>query len=206
MLKSARFLTENGLIIKDKEAIAETFNRFFTDSQKNFASTSASVETEQTHNLDSSPHVDATLSIPAMSKLRVIELLLSIPAHKATGDDGSSAKIMKIAAPAIAEPLSRLMNCCINTQTFPSKLKVAKVTPIYKGKGNRDEKSNYRAISVLPILSKLLEKHICEYMYRFLQHRNFFYRLQSGFRKHHSTETALSDLLTNCYLIWIITG
>ena len=100
-----------------------------------------------------------------MSKLRVIELLLSIPAHRATGDDGSSAKIIKIVAPAIAEPLSRLINCCLNTQTFPSKWKVAKVIPIYKGEGNRYEKSNYRPISVLPIQSKLLEKHICEHMY-----------------------------------------
>ena len=136
-------------------------NCFFTDSQNNFASTSASVETEQTRNLDPSAHVNATLSIPPMSKLRVIELLLSIPTHKATGDDGISAKIMKITAPAIAEPLSRLMNCYINTQTFPSKWKVAK--------------SNYRPISVLPILYKLLEKHVCEHMHRFLQHRNFFY-------------------------------
>ena len=108
--ESAQFLSENGLTIKDKEAIAKTFNRFFTDLQKNFASTSASVGTAQTCNLDPSPPVHASLSIPPMSKLRVIELLLSIPTHKATGDDGISAKIMKIAAPAIAEPLSRLIN------------------------------------------------------------------------------------------------
>ena len=46
--ESAQFLTENGLTIKDKKATAETFKRFFTDSQNNFASTSASMGTEQT--------------------------------------------------------------------------------------------------------------------------------------------------------------
>ena len=47
---------------------------------------------------------------------------------------------------------------------------------------------------MLPILSKLLEKHICEHMYGFLQQRNLLYRLQSGFRKRHSPETALIRL------------
>ena len=83
----------------------------------------------------------------------------------------------------------------MDTQVFPFKLKIAKVTPIFKGQGSRDEKTYYRPISVLPMLSKLLEKHICEHLYDFCQERGLLYRHQSGFRKFHSTEIVLIRLI-----------
>ena len=66
-----------------------------------------------------------------------------IPVYKATGNDGVSAKLLRIATPAIADSLCKLINFCIEKQTFPPKWKVGKVTPIYKGQGNRDDKNNY---------------------------------------------------------------
>ena len=106
-----------------------------------------------------------------------------------------SAKLLRIAAPAIADSLCKLINFCIEKQTFPTKWKVGKVTPIYKGQGNRDDKNNYRPITVLPILSKLLEKHICDHLCDFLEENALLHRFQSGFRKFHSTETALIHLV-----------
>ena len=115
--------------------------------------------------------------------------------YKATGNDGVSAKLLRIATPAIADSLCKLINFCIEKQTFPTKWKVGKVTPIYKGQGNRDDKNNYRPITVLPILSKLLEKHICDHLCDFLEENALLHRFQSGFRKFHSTETALIHLV-----------
>ena len=122
----------------DKMTIAETLNCFFTDRQSHLISTKGS-PADQKIDLDPSLlHENATLNIPHVSKTRISELLLSIPTHKATGDDG---------------------------------------------------------ISVLPMLSKLLEKHICKHLYDFCQERGLLHRLQSGFRKFHTTEIALIRLI-----------
>ena len=116
--------------------------------------------------------------------------------YKATGNGGVSAKLLRITASVIADSLCKLINFCIEKQTFPTKWKVCKVTPIYiyKGKENRDDKNNYRPVTVLPILSKLLEKHICDHLCDFLEENALLHRFQSGFRKFHSTETALIRL------------
>ena len=66
-----------------------------------------------------------------------------MPSHKAAGSDGIGAGILKIAVPAISLPLSRLINHCIDTGTFPSAWKTAKVSPVYKGQGSKDDKNNY---------------------------------------------------------------
>ena len=111
--------------------------------------------------------------------------------HKATGSDGIGARVLRIAAPAISLSLTRLTNHCIDTGPFSSEWKTAKVTPIYKGQRGKDDKNNYSPISVLPILSKIFEKHIHQALYSYIRNNKWLYNLQSGFRKFHSTETAL---------------
>ena len=138
-----------------------------------------------------SPSANST----SITKERVSELLLSIPSHKATGDDDISVKILKIAAPAVLPSPTRLLNLCISNKVFPSAWKVAKVTPVFKGNGSRSDCNNYRPISVLPVLTKLLERHICDHLCDFLESNEILYKLQSGFRKSFSTETALIRLI-----------
>lgn len=194
-IQDVQRLVEDEVIITDKTDIAETMNSFFVNQQSNLAVSNSS-SLEDPILIDSSASQDGrAFNIPHVSKQRIAELLLSIPAHKATGDGGVTAKLLRIAAPAIAGPLSNLINRCIDTQTFPTKWKIVKVTPIFKNQGSREDKANYRPISVLPILSKLLEKHVCEHLNEFLKEHELLHHLQCGFRKFHSTETALIRLM-----------
>ena len=129
---------------------------------------------------------------PEMTTQRTLELIQAISTNKATGIDGLSARLVKIAASAIAPSLSKLVNICITTGVFPSAWKVARITPLHKTV-EKSDKNNYRPMSVFPILSKVFERHIYDSTYSFFND-NVLYQFQSGFRCHHSTETALINI------------
>ncbi len=69
--------------------------------------------------------------------------------------------------------------------------------PIFKS-GNREETANYRPISILCVLSKILERHVHNHLYNFLAVHKLLHLAQSGFRKFHSCETALAKIVSKC--------
>ena len=100
---------------------------------------------------------------------------------------------LKDGAEILASPIAQLCNLSISTSTFPDDCKTAKVTPIYK-KGCKTDPKNYRPISLLPLISKVIEKVIHDQTQSFLDENNILYDYQSGFRKKYSTESCLSFL------------
>ena len=102
--------------------------------------------------------------IPPISSTQVISYLTKISTCKASGIDNISACFLKMGATAIAPSLVRLINHSFQVSVFPSRWKTAKVTPLHKG-GDLDEVSNFRPISVLPVLSKVIERHIHDALY-----------------------------------------
>ena len=82
----------------------------------------------------------------------------------------------------------------METGVFPSLMKTAKVVPLYKSK-MRDEATNYRPISLLLTLSKILEKTIYSRVYSFLNETGQLYSSQYGFRKQHACEHAVGELV-----------
>ena len=105
--------------------------------------------------------------------------------------------MLKHAAPAICNILTHLFNLSISTHTVPSDWKKAMVTPIYKGKGSKNDMSNYRPISITPIISKILEAAIKEQITKYLINNNLISMKQFAYMPGRSTQTALHSDLDN---------
>ena len=90
----------------------------------------------------------------------MLSLIASLDATKSTGADGVSVKMLKCTASYIVKSLTNLFNKSLKSGKLPSDWKVARIVPIPKG-GDPESPANYRPITfILPILSKLIEKHV----------------------------------------------
>ena len=91
--------------------------------------------------------------------------------NKSTGLDNLNIRLLKLAAPIICDSLSYICNLSLSTSAFPSAWKKAKVTPIFKD-GDKSDVNNYRPISVLPVISKIIERSVHNQLYNYLALEN----------------------------------
>ena len=101
---------------------------------------------------------------------------------------------LKQLASSIKQPISEIINKSLQTGKIPKAWKLAKIIPIYKSK-QKNLMCNYRPISLLPTLSKVLEKVVHNRLYTFCMKQNVLYENQFGFRKGHSTEHAILNFV-----------
>ena len=123
----------------------------------------------------------------------VREAIDKVKTSKGYGIDGISSYFLKLALPFIEDSLVIMFNKSLGTASFPDSWKTARVTPIFKD-GEKDEKSNYRPISILPVISKVFERIVFNQLYEYLNRNSLLYKRQSGFRELFST---ISCLLVN---------
>ena len=102
-------------------------------------------------------------------------------------------KLIKCVKDALTIPLKNVINESFESGSYPSLLKFAKVVPIHKGKP-REELSNYRPISLLPISNKIFDKLMHIRLTIFLEKHNIIFEHQFGFQKNKSTYLAILDL------------
>lgn len=118
--------------------------------------------------------------------------------NKACPDiDGISTKVLKTCSAQLIPVLTDLINDSFSTGIFPDKLKIAKVLPIYKGKGSISDVNNYRPISILPVFSKVFESIVKRRLIKFLSDNELLNKSQHGFLPNKSTETAILDFTKN---------
>ena len=109
---------------------------------------------------------------------------------------------IRLLAPSISPFLCEVFNSCLNFGLFPDFLKIAEVIPIFK-EGDESDPSNYRPMSLLPVVSKIFEKIIFNRIIVFLNEEKVLNENQFGFRQNRSTIDALVELSENVRINWL---
>ena len=130
----------------------------------------------------------------------VLAILKSLKNSKATGLDTIDVATVKLLADLILPALTHIINLSLRSSTFPSEWKIAKVIPLLK-KGDPLMPQNYRPVSLLPIMSKVLEKIVFKQVLNYVESNHILHPSHHGSRPHHNTCTALIEM----YSSWVET-
>ncbi len=175
----------DGIVITDKERIAKSFKKHFE-----------TCATKLANNVTNSGECEILINqkqewgFKTVQEKEIIETIDSLLPKSSCGFDLLSNKMLKREKTKFSKLLLPLINETIIGKEFPEVLKTAKVIPIFK-KGDKTNLNNYRPISLLPVLSKVVEKIINKQLTERLDRDKIIDDNQYGFRKGHSTEDAV---------------
>jgi Reverse transcriptase (RNA-dependent DNA polymerase) len=134
-------------------------------------------------------HPDSFYLVP-VNEREIVTYINELRNTSAPGFDKIDTRTLKAIKSSIALPISHIVNLCFTTGVFPDIFKTAIIKPIYK-KGEKTLLNNYRPISVLNNISKLIEKCIKHRLYSFMEYFRLFSPNQNGFRKCMGTSDAI---------------
>ena len=191
-------LKTNNKIINDNPTLANTFNNFFVNVGSEVNKVIPNTNVPPTSYLKN--RVEPNFLINKTSIVEVMTIILKLDDTKSPGPDDIPIKLLKIAAHIIVPHLVSIINTSFLTGTFPDRLKLAKVIPIFKA-GSKLDVNNYRPISLLSVFSKIIEKIMHSRLYSFIEINKVLYSSQFGFQKQKSTQHSLIEIvekIRNC--------
>jgi hypothetical protein len=188
-LKKLNIINKNSRTIPENLKNLDDLNRHFTQLSLN----NISPDRELLDFYASNPRIhDAPFAFEQVNEEQVSQIILNTKS-KAFGNDNLNITLIVLCCPFIIPHLTYLINCCILQSYFPKNWKFANVIPLPK-KNNPTEFGHLRSISLLPVLSKVLEKVMEQQISLYVQNKNILPIKQSGFRKGHSCTSALADV------------
>ena len=174
-------LNSKGLQLHNPEDITNKLGEYFSTVGRKFAEKIASPNKNINEYLCSIRSNEKTLFLHPTTPCELLKVMKKLPIKRSSGHDGINNIVLKEISEYICIPLTELFNKSMTIGVFPDTMKIAEVVPLYKGK-SRYEVENYRPISLLLTISKLLEKLIYSRVYDFLISSNQLYESQYSFR------------------------
>ena len=151
-------LKEDEKLISDQTVVSEKMNEFYINIAKNIGINSTSKVNDDHPSIKKikEQNFNQTFNFEPITEKQVSTCIKKLHPKKATGVDSIPPKIIKAAMPSLTLPICNIANMMLSKETFPSQLKKAQVTPIFK-KDDPFVPKNYRPVSILPSLSKIYE-------------------------------------------------
>lgn len=175
----------NNIKITDNKEKAQAFNDHF-QSYSNINDSDASIPEFACNN-------NPKLSEIKINYDDVNDLIKCIDTSKATGPDLITPRMLKEAGISIVPSLTELFKLSLNINKFPASWKIANVVPIYK-KDDPSIINNYRPVSLLSCVGKLLERVVFKYVFNYFHDNKLITPKQSGFMPGDSTVNQLAHL------------
>ncbi|KAL4143980.1 hypothetical protein QTP88_006225 [Uroleucon formosanum] len=166
----------------------------------NFPNSTNNIQSNFGINTNNKSNTSSNFKLDTIGSHEVKNILNNLNNNSAPGVDGYTALFFKQIGDNVILyilPVVHIINCSITNGTVPDELKVARIVPIHK-KGDKTDFTNYRPISIVGILAKILEKIIKNQLLDYLERDKLIFTGQYGFRKNLGAEDALIDI--NNYL------
>lgn len=185
-------LTNDNKTITDPTSVAENFNNVFIETPLKIISSIDFSGEKITNHIT---FIENSFYIEEFSESEILNIINHKLKNKfSSGPDGLPSAVIKRCATHILKPLTYLVNLSLSTGSFPNKLKVSKVNPVYK-KQDRTNAENYRPIAEASSLSKIFEYSMINRLWKFLNKYKILSTAQHGFRSSLSTMTAVDSFL-----------
>ena len=167
-------LNLNDVLTDDPKTVANNLNNYFSEIGQKLSNSINSNNKEDFRKYLKN-RISDSICLTSPSAIEIFNTIMSLNSAKASGHDNISAYFLRISASVLAPILEFYFAKAFEYGNFPSSLKIAKVIPLFKS-GSIHEAQNYRPISLLSSLSKVLEKLIKERLVKFLrEHKCRFY-------------------------------
>jgi hypothetical protein len=182
----------DGNLSNDPQKIANEFNNFFSEIGEKISNGVVPTERDPLSYIPLNPNTPQ-LELGETGAAQVTNILKNMDSKNSPDLDGISLSLLKSISNEICIPLGHIFNLSLSTGVFPSKLKASRVVPIFKA-GQHTSCDNYRPISLVSSISKILEKTVAIKLVDHLESNNLLYVHQYGFLKGKSTEHNLLHL------------
>ena len=190
----------NNIEHEDADSICNEFGKYFSTVGTKYAEKIPKSKKSIAYYLNNLNWNPNSVFLSPCTETEICKLIEKLPNKKSSGYDGVSNVILKEIKTEIMKPLCKIFNNSLSSGVFPSSMKHAEVIPLYKA-GLTNQSTNYRPISLLLTLSKVLEKVVYSRTYSFLN-KSEIYSSQYGFRKNHSCKNAISELIGSIVKGW----
>ncbi len=177
---------------------ANDLNIFFRDIAINIQNSIPPPVRDFKHylNLSKKNTSNNNFSLSPITAKEIDSVISNLSSKTSSGFDNLSNKIIKATKSALSKPIAKIVNKSFESGSFPTSLKISKIFPLYKS-GDKNSSNNYRPISQLSTVSKIIETIAINQLTSYLNKKQLLSKYQFGFREKHSTEHALLAIKQN---------